>query len=186
MTGGANFNEVFFNETRVHDRNRLGEVNDRWRVALGAGGGGGGSFARLREMVRHFGLGDDATVRQELMRIYTEQQVLQFSNRRAMDKIRAGQLPGPEMSVAKLALTENLRKTSAFVSRVLGPCLVADSGEWGTYTWSGFVLGMAIAGGSDETLRNIVGERVLGLPKEPGIDTTSPFKDIPKNGVTGR
>ena len=90
------------------------------------------------------------------------------------------------MSVAKLALTENLRKTSAFVSRVLGPCLVADSGEWGTYTWSGFVLGMAIAGGSDETLRNIVGERVLGLPKEPGIDTTSPFKDIPKNGVTGR
>ena len=97
--------------------------------------------------------------------------------------------PGPEMSVAKLALTENLRKTSAFVSRVLGPRLVADSGEWGTYTWGGFVLGMpamAIAGGSDETLRNIVGERVLGLPKEPGIDTTSPFKDIPKNGVTGR
>jgi hypothetical protein len=70
---------------------------------------------------------------------------------------------------------------SDFVSNVLGPKLVADTGEWGTYTWSGYVLGMpgmAIAGGSDQVLRNIVSERVLGLPKEPGIDTTSAFKDI--------
>ena len=140
-------------------------------------------------MVRHFGLADDAVVRQELLRIYTEQQVLSFTNQRAMDRMKAGALPGPELSIAKLALTESMRKTSAFVSRVLGARLIADTGEWGTYSWSGYVLGMpamAIAGGSDETLRNIVGERVLGLPKEPGIDSVSAFKDIPRNGVMGR
>ncbi|MEZ5262022.1 MAG: acyl-CoA dehydrogenase family protein [Acidimicrobiales bacterium] len=200
MTGGAEFNEVFFNEYRVHDGFRLGEINDGWRVALttlmnerasigAGGGGGGGGFARLREMVRHFGLDTDPVVRQELMQLYVELKVLGYSSQRAMDKIKAGQLPGPELSTAKLALTENMRKTSAFVSRVLGPRLVADTGEWGTYSWTAYVLGMpamAIAGGSDETLRNIVGERVLGLPKEPGIDTVSAFKDIPRNGVMGR
>jgi alkylation response protein AidB-like acyl-CoA dehydrogenase len=199
MTGGANFNEVFFNEVRVPDTYRLGDVNDGWRVALttlmnerasigagGAGGGAAGGFSRLQEMVRHFGLDKDPIVRQELMKIWSAQQVLRLSNQRAMDKIKAGQLPGPEMSTAKLALTETMRMTSAFVSAVLGPRLIADTGEWGTFSWSGYVLGMpgmAIAGGSDETLRNIVGERVLGLPKEPGIDTTSAFKDIPKGGT---
>ena len=74
------------------------------------------------------------------------------------------------MSIAKLALTQNGQRTAAFVSDVLGPRLVADTGEWGTYAWSEFVLGvpgMRVAGGTDEVMRNIVGERVLGLPKEP-------------------
>jgi len=69
-----------------------------------------------------------------------------------------------------LALTANMRRTSDLLSSVLGPALVVDTGAWGTYAWSEFVLGvpgMRIAGGSDEVLRNIVGERVLGLPKEP-------------------
>ncbi|MEM8922340.1 MAG: acyl-CoA dehydrogenase family protein [Actinomycetota bacterium] len=191
MTGGANFNEVFFNEVRVPDSHRLGEVNDGWRVALttlmnerasiGGMGGGGGGFTRLREMVRHFGVDDDPVVRQKLMEVYAGGKVLQWTNQRAMAKMRKGELPGPEMSGAKLTLTNNMRATVDLVSTVLGPRLVADSGEWGTYSWAGYVLGMpamAIAGGSDEVLRNIMGERVLGLPKEPGIDTTSPFKDL--------
>jgi acyl-CoA dehydrogenase len=88
------------------------------------------------------------------------------------------------MSIAKMALTDNLTRTAEFVASVLGARLVADTGEWGTYAWSQFVCGtpgMRIAGGSDEVLRNIVGERVLGMPKEPGIDSNSPFKDILKN-----
>lgn len=191
MTGGANFNEVFFNEVRVPDTHRLGDVNDGWRVALttlmnerasiGGGSNAGGGFTRLKEMVRHFGLDDDPVVRQDLMDIYIRGQVLRYNNQRSMAAMKRGQLPGPEMSGGKLLLTENMRRTSAFVSKVLGPRLSADSGEWGTFSWAGYVLGMpgmAIAGGSDQVLRNIMGERVLGLPKEPGIDTTSPFKDL--------
>jgi acyl-CoA dehydrogenase len=85
------------------------------------------------------------------------------------------------MSIAKLAGTQTMMRISHFLGRVLGPKLVADTGEWGTYAWAEMVLGTPggrIAGGSDEIMRNIVGERVLGLPKEPGIDSTSPFKDL--------
>ena len=73
---------------------------------------------------------------------------------------------------------------AAIVARVLGPRLTADTGEWGTFAWAKFLCGtpgMRIAGGTDEVLRNIIGERVLGLPKEPGIDSVSPFKDLLKN-----
>ncbi len=195
MTGGASFNEVFFNDVRVPDDHRLGDVNQGWTVALttlmnerasiGAGGAGGGmglaNVTRLAEMLRHFGLASHPVYRQELMKLYVGYQVAKYTNQRAMDKIKAGQLPGPEMSIAKMALTTNLTNTAQFVSRVLGPRLTADTGEWGTFAWNGMVLGtpgMRIAGGSDEVLRNIVGERVLGLPKDPGIDSTTAFKDL--------
>jgi acyl-CoA dehydrogenase len=195
MTGGASFNEVFFAEVRVPDDHRLGDVNQGWTVALttlmnerasiGAGGVGGGSGlasgTRLIEMLRHFGLDQDPVYRQDLMKLYVSYQVAKHTNQRAMDRIKSGQLPGPEMSIAKLALTQNLWNTAQFVARVLGPRLIADTGEWGTYSWNGFVLGipgMRIAGGSDEVMRNIVAERVLGMPKDPGIDSKSPFKDL--------
>jgi acyl-CoA dehydrogenase len=197
MTGGTAFNEVFFEEVRVPDHHRLGDVNQGWTVALttlmnerasiGGGGGGGGlglaSATRLIEMMRHFGVSDDPVLRDELARLYTQFQVAKFTNQRAAANLKAGGTPGPELSIGKLALTNNLTATAEFVAKVLGPRLIADSGEWGTYAWSTFVCGtpgMRIAGGSDETLRNIVSERVLGLPKEPGIDSKSPFKDIAK------
>jgi alkylation response protein AidB-like acyl-CoA dehydrogenase len=87
-----------------------------------------------------------------------------------MAKIKAGQLPGPEMSVAKLSLTNNMSRMAELVSLALGPRLIADTGEWGTYAWAELVLGvpgMKVAGGTDEVMKNIIGERVLGLPKEP-------------------
>ena len=74
-----------------------------------------------------------------------------------------------------------MKHLSEFIARVLGPKFIADSGEWGTYAWNQFVLGvpgMRIAGGSDEVMKNIVGERVLGLPKDPGIDSTTAFRDL--------
>ena len=194
MTGGASFNEVFFNEVRVRDDHRLGDVNNGWNVALttlmneraaiGAGGGGGGGvnmYQRVIEMVRHYGLDSDLLVRNELANLLIHSKVAGYNNQRAMDKIKAGQLPGPEMSIAKLAGTLNSLRLGDFVSKILGAKLVADSGEWGTYAWSQLILGTPggrIAGGSDEVMRNIVGERVLGLPKDMGIDSTSAFKDL--------
>jgi acyl-CoA dehydrogenase len=194
MTGGASFNEVFFTDVRVRDDHRLGDVNQGWTVALttlmnerasiGAGGAGGGGMAstnRLIEMVRYFGLDEDPIIRQRLADIIVRQKVASYTNQRAMDKIKMGQLPGPEMSIAKLALTQNMMKTGEFVADVLGAKITADSGEWGTYAWAQFVMGipgMRIAGGSDEVMRNIVGERVLGLPKDAGIDSTTPFRDL--------
>ena len=193
MTGGASFNEVFFNELRVPDDHRLGDVNNGWNVALttlmneraaigaGGGGGGGGLYGRVIEMTRAFGLTDDPITRQMLVDLIIHQRVSNYNNQRAMDKIKAGGLPGPEMSMAKLAGTMNMRRMSDYVSHVLGVKLVADSGEWGTYSWGQLVLGGPggrIAGGTDEVMRNIVGERVLGLPKDPGIDSNSPFKDL--------
>jgi acyl-CoA dehydrogenase len=198
MTGGTSFNEVFFSELRVADDHRLGDVNQGWTVALttlmneraAIGGGGAGtgsgiaSSTRLIEMVRHFGVDRDPVIRQELAKIYIGFQVAKLNAQRAMDKIKAGQTPGPEMAGAKLSLTANMRAVSEFVGKVVGPHLAADSGEWGTYSWGRFLLGvpgMRVAGGTDEVLRNIISERVLGMPKEPGIDTTSPFKDIKVN-----
>ncbi len=194
MTGGASFNEVFFTDVRVRDDHRLGDVNQGWTVALttlmnerasiGAGGAGGSSMAsttRLIEMVRHYGLDEDPITRQALADLIIRTKVASYTNQRAMDKIKMGQLPGPEMSIAKLALTQNMTKTAEFVANVLGARMVADSGEWGTYAWGQFVMGipgMRIAGGSDEVMRNIVGERVLGLPKDAGIDSTTPFRDL--------
>lgn len=194
MTGGASFNEVFFDNVRVPDTHRLGDVNQGWTVALttlmnerasiGAGGGGGQGLLsprRLHQMLAHFDLDRDPIIRNEIAQIYAQFQVAKWNNQRALDKIKAGGLPGPELSTAKLALTNNMTRFSNFMATVLGPRIIADSGEWGTYAWSKLLLGipgMRVAGGTDEVMRNIISERVLGLPKDPGIDSTTPFRDL--------
>jgi alkylation response protein AidB-like acyl-CoA dehydrogenase len=183
MTGGASFNEVFFTDVRVPDSHRLGDVNGGWTVALttlmneraAIGGGGGGGVGlptatRLIELARASGKADDPLIRQQLASVYINDLVSRYTTLRSMAKIAVGQLPGPEMSLAKLSLTANMVRTYELVSSILGPALVADTGAWGTYAWTQFLLGvpgMRVAGGTDEVLHNIIGERVLGLPKEP-------------------
>ena len=187
MTGGASFNEVFFNEVRVPDDHRLGDVNQGWTVALttlmneraAIGGGGAASgasimgTARLIELARHSDRAEDPLVRQQLADVFINGAVARYTNQRAMAKVQAGQLPGPEMSIAKLSLTRNMQRVAELVGSVLGPKLVVDTGEWGAYAWAEFVLGvpgMRVAGGTDEVMKNIIGERVLGLPKEPAAN----------------
>ncbi|HEY3700763.1 MAG TPA: acyl-CoA dehydrogenase family protein [Acidimicrobiales bacterium] len=189
MTGGSTFNEVFFTDVRVPDDHRLGDVNQGWTVALttlmneraaiGAGGAGVGGVLggdRIVELLRHLGRNDDPLLRQHLADIYINGKVAGYTNQRAMAKIKAGQLPGPEMSIAKLSLTNNMSRVGELVSLALGPRLAADTGEWGTYAWSELVLGtpgVKVAGGTDEVMKNIIGERVLGLPKEPSPTSAS-------------
>ena len=184
MSGGAAFNEVFFDDVWVPDDDRLGEVGGGWRVAIttlsneraaigGDGFGGAGllNFDRYRQMAQVFGVAEDPVVRQKLADLLIHQRVANYTRLRAVAARRAGHPPGPEASIGKLALAQQFQRIGEFVSLVLGPKLVADTGEWGTYAWAGLLLstpGYRIGGGTDEVMRNIVGERVLGLPKEPG------------------
>ena len=192
MSGGANFNEVFLSGVRLPDTLRLGPVGEGWRVALtclgferdhssGASSGHtGGSYKQVFAAAQHFGLAGDPVIRQHLADLYVHHKVAQFTNRRAAASLKAGQTPGPEGSLGKLMWTANMTRIADVVARVLGPRLVADTGEWGTFAWSEHVLGAPgyrIAGGSDEIQRNIIGERVLGLPAEPRVDKDLPFAE---------
>jgi len=184
MTGGAHFNEVFLDEVRVPDTHRLGDVDAGWGVAITtlmnerASIGGDGEalgnkiYERLLDAVRHSDRSADPVTRQRLMDLYVRTSAAGFNTLRARAKIAAGQMPGPEMSIGKLAFTQNLQLALALATDGLGPRMAADQGEWGTYAWAEFVAGVPgirIAGGTDEIMRNIVGERVLGLPKEPRV-----------------
>ncbi|MGI9646193.1 MAG: acyl-CoA dehydrogenase family protein [Ilumatobacteraceae bacterium] len=194
MSGGSSFCEVFFSDVRVPDTLRLGPVGDGWKVALttlgferdhsesGAdGAASGGSFKQLLATAAHMDVTDDPVTRDRLAQMYIRHRVESLTNRRAADLARSG-TPGPEGSLGKIMWTENMRVLTDVISGILGPKLIADAGEWGTYGWGEHVLGAPgyrIAGGSDEVQRNILGERVLGLPKEPRADA-GPWKDIPR------
>ena len=188
-------------DARVSDALRLGPIGEGWRVALtclgferdhsGGGGGGhaGGGFRQIMALAQHLELGGDPVVRQMLSRLYTDYKVAQYTNRRAAAKMKAGQVPGPEGSLGKLMWTANMASVSHAVSSLLGARLTADTGEWGTYAWGEHVLGAPgyrIAGGSDEIQRNILGERVLGLPAEPRVDKDIPFAEAQRIARTNQ
>jgi alkylation response protein AidB-like acyl-CoA dehydrogenase len=175
MSGGADFNEVFLSGVRVPDDHRLGEVNAGWRVALTTllneratvGSEGSGPVAaaltpeRLSALMRATWTWDDRALRRDLSELLADMMATGHLNAQAFRRMRAGVAPGPEMSVAKLMYAQNLTRAAHFVSRVLGPRIIADTGEF---------------------MKNILAERVLGLPREPGIDTTSPFRALPRSG----
>ena len=118
------------------------------------------------------GVTGDPVLRQQLARAYTHERVETFVGRRAAELAREG-TPGPEGSLGKLLWTNGMKLNADVVSSILGAALIADTGEWGTFAWGEHVLGAPgyrIAGGSDEVQRNIIGERVLGLPPEPRVD----------------
>lgn len=193
MSGGASFNEVFFDGLRIPDSLRLDAVGAGWRVAMttlgfersaGSGETGGkvpGKVTRLFELARHLGRADEPVVRQELARLWSHYRVHSMNLQRARAKLRAGQTPGPEGSIGKLSNDLGNVAMTRVASLLLGARLTADSGDWGTFAWSEHVTGSPggqVAGGTDEIQRNIIGERVLGLPKEPQVDRDIPFREV--------
>ena len=182
MTGAASFNEVFLTGVRIPDTHRIGAPGDGWKVAmatlaneraamgnLAIEPGAIDVSARLVELSCWLGSNDDPLARQAIADVFVRLTVARQNQSRAGASIIAGKTAGPEMSIGKLVLAENQRRVSDAATAVLGNRIAADTGEWGTFAWSQFVLGSfgaAIGGGTDQIMKNIVSERVLGLPKE--------------------
>jgi acyl-CoA dehydrogenase len=202
MSGGAEFNEVFLTGVRVPDDHRLGEVDGGWTVALttlmneratvGSEGAGPAAAAldpqRLAALLRATGRDQDGALRGRLAELLTDTLATGYLNSRAQRRMRSGATPGPEMSVGKLMFAQNLTRAAHFTTDALGPQSVADTGRWGTYAWSELLLStpaLRILGGTEEIMKNILSERVLGLPKEPGIDNRSPFRELRRSGRDG-
>lgn len=208
VTGGAHFNEVFLTDVRVERVHLLGEVNDGWRVlqtALGyerqiMGESGGGPSATKRpdphspwtrviggldyvELARRTGAGADADLRQETVRVYSLETVNRWNGLRARAEAKQG-LGSPAASIGKLAMSEIVHAAVRLTSMMLGPeslldgDVSADAAEINRSTFAAFVT--SIGGGTDQIQRNILGERVLGLPKEPEVDRDVPFRDVRK------
>ena len=192
MSGGSSFCEVFLTNVRVPDDLRLGAVGSGWKVALTTlgferGGSGergvGGSWERLLGLARWLGRTGDPVVRQQLASVYIHQRVRHMNAARAAAAAAAGQPPGPEGSIGKLLWVTGMTEIGQVAASLLGARLTADTGEWGTFAWNDHILGAPgyrIAGGSDEIQRNIIAERVLGLPGDIRVDRDVPWREIPR------
>jgi len=204
LGGEVDFNEVFLDGTRVPDCQRVGEVGDGWRVAgatlsgerqmvAGEGSGGvdrigGAGVHHVLELARVHAAGN-AVVRQELMRLYSEERMRAWTNERVRAQVKAGRAPGPESSIGKVHQGDLNQRVQALAVRVLGMDAVAwESAADGyaaslPYEVAGMLRSRAntIEGGTTEINKNVVGERVLGLPREPDPWQGAPWRETPRS-----
>jgi acyl-CoA dehydrogenase len=200
ISGGANFNEVYFNDVRVPDQQRLGAVGQGWQVALttlmnerasigAAGGGGGVGFQLAFKLAQEAKLGDkpaieDRSVRARLADWYCQESGLRFTSYRSLSALSRGQTPGPENSIGKYVAASKSQDMASFCIDLLGmtgtvadPDISAEAARLvGAYMSA---PGIRVAGGTDEIMLNVLAERVLGLPQEPRVDKGIPFNQLP-------
>ena len=208
ITGEAEFNEVYFTDVKIPKENVLGEVGDGWRVSLAilmnervAIGGnvrerGAGAPGHLVQLWKDKEL-DDPVIKDQLMELWIQQEAVRLTNLRAT-QLREKGTPGPEGSTSKLHEAEINKASYEFGMDMLGndgllfprgyalsqPELNFDNDSFGfTDTQSLFLRARAnsIEGGTSEIMRNIIAERVLGLPSEPSLDKDKAWKDIPRS-----
>jgi len=202
MSGTSGFNEVFFTDARTPDENRLGAEGDGWGVAIttlmnerssiGSSLGGGAGINDLIQLARQVELNDepaieDGGVRRKIADFAVRRSGLKYTGQRGLSALSQGQTPGPEASIGKLVAAISGLEMGAFGMELQGAAGVL-TGEDGPAdpAWQRSYMGMPglrLAGGTDEILRNIIAERVLGMPGEPRVDKGKPFKDIP-SGTT--
>ena len=193
IDGAIHFNEVFLDAVRVPHANVVGDVGDGWRVAMttltaertSIGGGGQTGWRDIVALARLFAVNDDLVLRQELARLATREMIQRWLVYRVRTAVAQGVPPGPEASVLKLLNSYQVEQTGSVVMSIMGATGTLwhddapDAGFWQDvflFQWSS-----RIGGGTENIQRNILGERVLGLPREPDPLKGQPWRDLPKS-----
>ena len=185
MTGGAEFNETFFDNVRIPAENVIGGVNNGWAVAqttLNSERAAVGAqttvvdVPTLVDLAQKQGQDGDPTVRQALAEAWIRSEVLRYLGMRVYTALSQGTEIGPEASIMKLLTGDHIRDTSQTALELLGPEGMLNDDVWVTRMVSHFAH--KIGGGTPEIQRNVIGERILGLPREPRADKGIPFRDL--------
>ncbi len=206
MTGGHTFNEVFFDDVRIPAENLVGEENRGWglakvtlgneRVSLSSGGvlwGNGPTGEDLLDTVRNRGGTDDPVLRQRLAALHIEARVLELIRLRTLSARLRGEPPGPEASIRKLLADEHGQTVMELAKDLAGTAgMLAVAGPLGgpdEHGWSGgylFARALTIGGGTTEVQRNIIAERVLGLPHDVDVEAGKSWAEAQRSASPSR
>ena len=197
MAGEIEFTEVFLDDAVVDDSLRLGDVGEGWKFAQSVLGNerqavsgpsalpGTTTGRSISGLIKRHAPVADASLRQRLAQLWIEDRLISLVGRRASDLRKAGQPPGPGGSIMKLAYSEHTQRLQNLACELEGAGGQAweDEDRWRRGTaWSLIrIQSKTIAGGTSEVQRNILGERILGLPKEPDVDRNIPWSEIRKS-----
>jgi alkylation response protein AidB-like acyl-CoA dehydrogenase len=192
MTGASHFSEVFLTDVRIPQDQVLGEVDGGWAVAMTTlanertmmgGGSPGPVVGDLIDLARKLEVDRDPLVRQGLAASWARAEIMRYLGFRSRTRASQGLPPGPEASVRKVFAAWNLKHNGELAMRIQGAAgMLVDGDTVVDPRWQLSFLSapsIRIAGGSDEIQRNVMGERVLGLPAEPRVDKDRPFRDLP-------
>jgi alkylation response protein AidB-like acyl-CoA dehydrogenase len=196
ISGEAEFNEVFFDDVRLDPDAVVGGAGNGWgtaltvlmyeRLTIGFGSENFGSPAKLAETMANDPCARrDPDARRRLGEVITELLAVRFNGYRALTMLSRGQIPGPEAGLAKVTMVNAAIAATDLGADLVGPDALDADSEW-SYLIS-FLPGLKSAGGTEQVLRNTIGERVMGLPPEPRLDKGVPFSElraIEKQAVT--